>query len=1228
MPNVLITTHQLLNLQSEALVTLELIEYFISKGWQVDVTAQSYGGDCQKELEKRHYGNQLIISDQQDYEWSNDYQIIWIQNSVLSSSLLTCLEQQGTDAFIVWSHTAAGTDLPVNVAMENRLADLILARTPQHRVTLSQTGLNAEKLGFGHWVPQRYCSPLCHELNNSLSRVLVLSQQLPDDIGVFLDALSAAGIDCDAMEYRQLTPEIVASFDVVITAAEGATLALCMGIPVFIYGERGGNGYVDHANMASLIDEGFLGVNGGKTFELSEIIAALREGYSAAQLFSASQQPLFIDKYGFESQSVRWLSTTNSTQRKQISEQEASQLRLHSRVLNTEITPVETMTKWQQERIPSLTRTALLRGLLENNGSAGRIAVVIIDSEGDSGAISASLSSLRQQSYLASQILIVSSTQNEVDSSDSDIVTITYSDHWVDAINPLMATMDEGYVLLSNAGDTFEPQTLLLLATHRVCHPESLVCYTDEDIISDGEPTLLVLKPDCNIDLLRSFPFIGRAMAINPHGINQLGGLNSDYRDLCLLDIVWRCIEHAGPLSIGHITEVLLHAKTPLIEWLQKADTIELAATAVQAHLQRLGSNATLQLGSVSGTLRIDYQHQTQPLVSIIIPTRDHLDFLRKCIDSLMEKTQYSRYEVLIVDNNSQDLAACQFLTQLEELRLEQIRVLRWPAAFNYSAINNFAVEQARGELLLFLNNDIEIVQGDWLTVMVNHAMRPEVGAVGAKLVFPDGRIQHAGYILGVDNSVGAAFQGEQGREGGYMNRLQVTHNVSAVSAACMMMRREVFAEVGGFNEQAFPVYFGDVDLALKVRQQGYLTVWTPDAVVRHYGGATRLLSDRFAVAPKPDESHIKPLYQHWLPQLANDPAYHPAFSREKPGFELNIMQSRIQQPLPGRPLPVVLACHADWFGCGHYRVIQPFQALEQHGGIEGGLHLRLMDNMTEVARLSPDVIVLQGITGERIPQVMQHYREHVGSKIVLEYDDYLPNIPVASSYRRQIPQDVIKRIRRAIESADWLVVSTAALAREYAPFHSDIRIAQNTLSPTWWSNLTSHRRTGKKARVGWAGGSSHAGDLAIIKSVVKALENEVEWVFMGMKPEGVNCEFHGGVPIELYPEKLASLNLDLAVVPLEQNQFNVSKSNLRLLEMGACGIPVICTDIEPYHGDLPATRINNRFKDWVDAIRMHLDDMETTARIGDELRSAVRQKWMLEGDNLNAWLQAWLPKP
>ncbi len=495
---------------------------------------------------------------------------------------------------------------------------------------------------------------------------------------------------------------------------------------------------------------------------------------------------------------------------------------------------------------------------------------------------------------------------------------------------------------------------------------------------------------------------------------------------------------------------------------------------------------------------------------------------------------------------------------------------------------------------------------------------------VGARLDLPGGGVEQCGQVLGMDNSVSSAFRGLSSDRQGYMNRLIVQQNVSALSAACLMMRREVFDELSGFDAESFPVYYADADLCMKATQAGYLLILEPDTGLLHMGGATRLLTEKFGLKARPDDEQRDRLYRRWLPQLARDPYYHPAFGKYSPGFDLSQEASRIQEPLPGRPLPVVLAAHEDWQGCGYYRILHPFKAMADELRLEGGLKHGDF-HFTDVARIQPDVIVLQGTwLNEGILTQIRRYREITGAKVVLEFDDYLPNLPTRSIYRKRQPKGIIKNMRRAIEQVDWLVVSTPTLAEEYADYHDDIRVAMNGLPNSPWRDLVSQRRVGKKIRVGWAGGSSHAGDLAEIRSVVQDLKDEVEWVFMGMKPEDVPCEYHPGVVIDQYPEKLAALNLDLAVVPLEMNQFNRCKSNLRLLELGICGVPVIATDIEPYRGSLPVTLVRNRTQDWVQAIRAHVADPEGLARQGDALRDAILRDWMLEGEFLDQWTHAW----
>ncbi|WP_066459824.1 glycosyltransferase [Castellaniella caeni] len=885
------------------------------------------------------------------------------------------------------------------------------------------------------------------------------------------------------------------------------------------------------------------------------------------------------------------------------------------------------LAQWFIDRTPSVARCRVLGEILDAKEDIETLsAVIYLTDDANYAQVQQTLDSLKAQQHPFSSIALLGAAPPS--GLDLQGVWVRQSAHpGPVALNEWLAQTDAlpDFVWLFNPGDVLLPHATLLFGEYRLRHPDALAWYADEALLADGQFVNPILKPDCNLDLVRSYPYIGRNCIFSTAALNAVGGLDSAFDDLAPLDFILKLVEQVGPAVLGHIPEVLHASEQALFTWIQASPVVAAFQHVIEAHLQRLNIAASIEASAQPGVQVVRYPVDTRPLVSIIIPTRDLLSVLKVCIESLMEKTAYARYELLLVDNGSVAPDAVNYLVELERMALSQVRVLRWPHPFNFSAINNFAVQQARGSVLLFLNNDIEINDPEWLERLLGHALRPEVGAVGARLDYLDGRVQHAGLVLGMDNSVGFGFRGMDGRQPGYMNRLMATQNMGAVSASCLMMRREVFDELGGFDEQSFPVYYGDADLCLRAGQAGYLVTQASEVRLKHMGGATRLLTEQFKQEALPDAEQEERLYAKWLPKLASDPAYHPAFDRRSPGFNLSPDASRIQVPLPGRPLPVVLASHADWHGCGHYRVLHPYQAMESESRLEGGVKLGNF-HFTDIARIQPDTVVLQGAwANEGILEQIRRVREITGAKVVLEFDDYLPNIPTRSADRRTVPQGLIRQMRRAIESVDWIVVSTPTLAHEYADYHADIRVAFNGLPRPIWGDLSGRRQAGKKPRLGWAGGSSHTGDLAEIRALVKDLEDEVDWVFMGMKPEGVRCEFHAGVPIDQYPAKLAALNLDLAVVPLEQNQFNRCKSNLRLLELGVCGVPIICTDIEPYQDGLPVTRVSNCYQDWTAAVREQLADLDALAARGDALRQAVLDGWMLEGAFLDQWARAWI---
>lgn len=885
--------------------------------------------------------------------------------------------------------------------------------------------------------------------------------------------------------------------------------------------------------------------------------------------------------------------------------------------------------RWLEARLPTPIQNRLINDYLGLHGGGPRLGILVLDLQGDTQRLMVTIRSLGLEQGLYATLKIVALTTAEVPLTGPEaklhFVTVG-SDNYVAKINEVAKAGEFDWLMLVDAGEEFTPSGLMMVALELQEAGGCRAVYGDElQRMPDGSLGA-AFRPGVNLDMLLSLPAVmARHWLYRRDVLVEAGGFDARFAGALEFELLLRLIEQGGMAGLGHVDEPLLITAAPTL-----ADNQD-EQGALLAHLLRRGYAEARLLPSPPGRYRIHYGHHERPLVSIIIPTKDQLPVLQRCVESLLERTAYANYELLIIDNASETQEAKAWLAGVEQMGADKVRVLRYPHPFNYSAINNMAAREARGEYLVLLNNDTAIISESWLDELLNHALRPEVGIVGAKLLYPDGRIQHAGVVLGLRGPADHPFIGEPMDASGYMQRLQVDQNYSAVTAACLMIRKSIYEEVGGLDEELFKVSYNDVDLCLKVREAGHLIVWTPHSLVMHEGSVSQKRIDPQAAEAKRKRftGEQDAMYEKWLPALGSDPAYNRNLSLNGRAFELEPDVQLTWRPLTWRPLPVVLAHPADPWGCGSYRVIRPFKALRDAGQIEGMLSHGLLQ-VVDLERYNPDVIVLQRQIGDERLEAMRRIKAFSRAFKVYELDDYLPNLPMKSMHRERMPKDILRSLRRGLSYVDRFVVSTDALAEAFAGLHDEIRVVRNCLPVEWWGNLTSRRRRGQKPRVGWAGGISHTGDLQLIVDVVKELADEVEWVFFGMcPPEVVSlvAENHPGVDIDFYPEALARLDLDLALAPVEHNLFNECKSNLRLLEYGACGFPVVCSDIRCYQGDLPVTRVKNRFKDWVDAIRMHLSDLDATARQGDLLRERVRGEWMLEGDNLLCWAKAWLPK-
>lgn len=447
------------------------------------------------------------------------------------------------------------------------------------------------------------------------------------------------------------------------------------------------------------------------------------------------------------------------------------------------------------------------------------------------------------------------------------------------------------YIALFDHDDILHPSALYEVMKV-ICEEDADYIYTDEVTFkSPNRRNLLTvhLKPDFAPDNLLANNYICHFSAFSARLLESVGGFRPEYDGSQDHDIILRLTNAAT--KIVHIPKVLYwwrsHSQSVAEDINAKQYAVDAAKCAVHDFLRDY-KHIDVQVESTRAfptIFRIRYPLQSRPNISVVIPNKDHLANLKRCIDAILTKTTYGNYEIVVVENNSQSAEIFDYYSQLQERG--NIRVLYYKGAFNFSKINNWAVAQCDGEYIVLLNNDTEVISPDWLENMLMYAQRDDVGAVGAKLYFPDGRIQHGGIILklGADRVAGHAHYGADNSNLGYMGRLCYAQDVSAVTAACLMIRKDRYDEVGGLNED-LAVAFNDVDFCLKLREKGYLNIFTPFAELYHYESISRGIDtgenrERFM-------AECVAFRERWKEALdKGDPYYNPNFSLDSSMFEL-----------------------------------------------------------------------------------------------------------------------------------------------------------------------------------------------------------------------------------------------------------------------------------------------------------------------------------------------------
>ncbi len=442
-----------------------------------------------------------------------------------------------------------------------------------------------------------------------------------------------------------------------------------------------------------------------------------------------------------------------------------------------------------------------------------------------------------------------------------------------------------GYLGILGEGDLLAPRALDCLAAEAWAHPDAALLYSDEDSIDDaGRRHSANFKPDWNPQLLLSQNYLGNLCFFRAEVVAAAGGFGNRIDAAGSYDLALRLSETLSARQIRHVPEVLYHRRAPcrVQEPFGKASH-EAGRQALETYLVRNGIRGEVLDVPAAGGYRIRYAISLKtPLVSIVIPTRDGLDWLRRSIGSVRGLSTYPHYEILVADNQSRDPA---MLTYLDELEARgEAKILRYDRPFNYPAINNFAVRHARGKVLCLLNDDTEVITPGWLEEMLGLLYQKDVGVVGAKLLYPDGTVQHGGDVVGVGGVANHAHAFLGRDDPGYQGRALLAQDMSAVTGACLMVWKSLYEKLGGLEEQRLPVAFNDVDFCLRVREAGYRVVWTPHAELYHQESASRS-RDRSAARVRQAKSEAAYMRKRWKQVLRHDPFYNPNLNHARPDF-------------------------------------------------------------------------------------------------------------------------------------------------------------------------------------------------------------------------------------------------------------------------------------------------------------------------------------------------------
>jgi glycosyltransferase involved in cell wall biosynthesis len=463
--------------------------------------------------------------------------------------------------------------------------------------------------------------------------------------------------------------------------------------------------------------------------------------------------------------------------------------------------------------------------------------------------------------------------------------------HISEASNTALSMVEGEWVTFLDHDDILSQNALLEIAIANNEKPNVRLIYSDEDKIDiHGTRYNPHFKSDWNPDLFFSQNYICHLAAIHKSLIDNVRGFRKGLDGSQDYDILLRCIRYIKDDQIHHIAKILYHWRavpgSTALNANEKCYATNAGVQSLKDYFKESKTDVFIEKGPNATTYRVKYQiPEPNPLVSLIIPTRDQLNVTRKCITSILNITSYKNFEIIIVDNESIEPETFAYFDYIKT-EYKNIKIISYTNEFNYSAVNNFAISFCSGSIIGLINNDIEVISKEWLTEMVSHACRSEIGCVGAKLYYPNGKIQHAGVILGIGGVAGHSHKHFDEKEDGYFCRLKLVQNLSAVTGACLLVRKDIYSKVGGLDERNLQIAFNDVDFCLKVSEAGYRNLWTPYAELSHHESISRGYEDTPEKVAR-FNSEVNYMIQKWGDKLLNDRYYNINMTLKKEDFSL-----------------------------------------------------------------------------------------------------------------------------------------------------------------------------------------------------------------------------------------------------------------------------------------------------------------------------------------------------